>query len=402
MKTVLQLRSERQTRPHGAHSTVPKVFDSLHDILVKARTARAERLRLVHFEPLQAAVTAGKSAFSSHQAKVRQAVAEVRQGAPEGTARPEIGDVEHIIKDRDCLRLQHLDALRTAYHEMLIAVGLMPFDGGEVSDMQNVDSLISDCLNRLKTDTKALQDMVKEVASVPLCRCTPVFTCPRTQACRPIPQQDTVFPGSVGARPLVHCQMPTAVESGDHRGGQRVFGGLVFLGRGGLAFSRGAVLRVGLTLPSARTTGSLVEQVRTWPSWSARRSEKRSDTGSPSHPRPRTGTASAFPTPPPHTGGDGVGGWGELGSRHTEGWSSDVLEPLYTVGGGGVPPPPRTPSPPPLPMFEADSQHFASAPRGFLLKNFWPAFGGDHRETPGGGGSQPTPPPFSDPPSLPF
>ena len=33
-------------------------------------------------------------------------------------------------------------------------------------------------------------------------------------------------------------------------------------------------------------------------------------------------------------------------------------------------------------MFEADSQHFASAPsvpRGFKRKEFWPAFGGDHR-----------------------
>ena len=72
----------------------------------------------------------------------------------------------------------------------------------------------------------------------------------------------------------------------------------------------------------------------------------------------------------------------------------DVLERLYTVGGGGVPPPPPDP-PHPLPMFEADSQNFASAPsvpRGFELQNFRPAFGGGHRGTPGGGGSQPTPP----------
>ena len=69
-----------------------------------------------------------------------------------------------------------------------------------------------------------------------------------------------------------------------------------------------------------------------------------------------------------------------------------------TVGGGAPPPPP-----PPLPMFEADSQISASVPsvpRGFRLQNlwspygphFWPAFGGDHRGTIGGGGSQPTPP----------
>ena len=47
-------------------------------------------------------------------------------------------------------------------------------------------------------------------------------------------------------------------------------------------------------------------------------------------------------------------------------------------------PTPWTPldPPPPLPMFEADSQNFASAasvPRGFTLQKFWPAVGGDHR-----------------------
>ena len=82
---------------------------------------------------------------------------------------------------------------------------------------------------------------------------------------------------------------------------------------------------------------------------------------------------------------------------------SDVFEWPYTAG--GAPPPP----PPPLPMFEADSQNFASAPsvpRGFTLQNFRPAFGGDHRGTLGGWGSQPTPPPpllihSPAPPSLP-
>ena len=70
---------------------------------------------------------------------------------------------------------------------------------------------------------------------------------------------------------------------------------------------------------------------------------------------------------------------------------------------GGTPPGPSPPNPPPpLRMFEADSQNFASAPsapRGFELKSFRPAFGGDHRGTLGGGGSQPNPPP---PPSDPI
>ena len=66
---------------------------------------------------------------------------------------------------------------------------------------------------------------------------------------------------------------------------------------------------------------------------------------------------------------------------------------------GGTPPGP--PPPPPLPMFEAASQNFPSAPpapRGFKLKNFRPAFGGDHRGVQGGGVSQPTPPPPLPPP----
>ena len=49
---------------------------------------------------------------------------------------------------------------------------------------------------------------------------------------------------------------------------------------------------------------------------------------------------------------------------------------------GGTPPP-RPPSPPPpLPMFGADSQNFASAPRGLKQKIFRPAFGGDHAQRP--------------------
>ena len=71
---------------------------------------------------------------------------------------------------------------------------------------------------------------------------------------------------------------------------------------------------------------------------------------------------------------------------------------LDTAGGGGVPPPPDPPPPPPLPMVEADSQTFASAPsvpRGL-------------KGTLGGGGGVPanpppalqTPPPFPPLPPL--
>ena len=45
----------------------------------------------------------------------------------------------------------------------------------------------------------------------------------------------------------------------------------------------------------------------------------------------------------------------------------DVLERPYTGGGGGVAP---ACPPPPLPMFEADGQNFASALRGLRLKIF--------------------------------
>ena len=76
-----------------------------------------------------------------------------------------------------------------------------------------------------------------------------------------------------------------------------------------------------------------------------------------------------------------LGGWA---GGEGAGPSSDVFERPYTVGGrGGYPPPPLdppSPRPPPLPMFEADSQNFASeplAPRRYKLQFFWPAFGGD-------------------------
>ena len=117
---------------------------------------------------------------------------------------------------------------------------------------------------------------------------------------------------------------------------------------------------------------------------------------------------AAAPVPPRWCGGDGLkaaaGGAGDGGASRRcapdGGWryrgrggggGRDVVERPYTAGGGGAPPPPPT-----LPMFEADSQNFASAPsvpRGFRLQNFWPAFGGDHRGTPGGGGSPANPPP---------
>ena len=64
--------------------------------------------------------------------------------------------------------------------------------------------------------------------------------------------------------------------------------------------------------------------------------------------------------------------------------SRDVLGRPYTAGGGVTP---WDPPPPPLPMFEADSQKFASAPsvpRGFKLQIFRLAFAGDHWGTLGG------------------
>ena len=69
---------------------------------------------------------------------------------------------------------------------------------------------------------------------------------------------------------------------------------------------------------------------------------------------------------------------------------------------GGYPPPPL----PPFQCLKLTAKFFASAPStpgGFTLQNFRPAFGGDHRGTPGGGGSQPNPPfPPLPPPSNTF
>ena len=88
-----------------------------------------------------------------------------------------------------------------------------------------------------------------------------------------------------------------------------------------------------------------------------------------------------------------------------------LWEPWQWRRGGTSPDPPYLPPlgpPPPLPplvMFEADSQNFASAPsvpRGFKFQNLWPAFGGDHRGTIGGGRVRPNPPPPSLPPSDPL
>ena len=86
----------------------------------------------------------------------------------------------------------------------------------------------------------------------------------------------------------------------------------------------------------------------------------------------------------------------------------EVLERLYTAGGrGGLPPPPPwtppppPPPPPPLPMFEADSQSFQRlrCQEDLRFKMFGPPSAGDHRGTLGGrGGSQPNPPPPSEPP----
>ena len=64
---------------------------------------------------------------------------------------------------------------------------------------------------------------------------------------------------------------------------------------------------------------------------------------------------------------------------------------------GGLPPPrldPSPPHPPPIPVFEADSQNFALVPRGFTLQNLRPPFGGDHRGTLGGRGVPAKPPPL--------
>ena len=88
--------------------------------------------------------------------------------------------------------------------------------------------------------------------------------------------------------------------------------------------------------------------------------------------------------------------------RRGGGLFRDVSDRPYTVGGGGIPPPwTPLPPPPPLSMFDADSQNFASAPsapRGFKLKDIWPAFGGDHRRR-GSQPNPPSPPPLQTPPA---
>ena len=74
-------------------------------------------------------------------------------------------------------------------------------------------------------------------------------------------------------------------------------------------------------------------------------------------------------------------------------WPSSLTLPIRTpvhCRRTGVAPPPWTLPRPPLPMLEADSHNFASAPlapRGFKLQTFRPAFLG------GGGPSQTPPPP---------
>ena len=61
---------------------------------------------------------------------------------------------------------------------------------------------------------------------------------------------------------------------------------------------------------------------------------------------------------------------------------------------GGLTLPPSSPS--------DDRQHFASVPRGFKLKFFWPAFGGGHRGTPLLLSSPPPPALLQPKPLVPF
>ena len=88
-----------------------------------------------------------------------------------------------------------------------------------------------------------------------------------------------------------------------------------------------------------------------------------------------------------------LGGWhkGEVSLPRGRGQGC-IRRAVHRRRRGGTPPP-GPPPPPPLPMFEADSQNFASAPRGFKRKIFWPPSAG----TIGKPKEEPTPPP---PPPL--
>ena len=89
------------------------------------------------------------------------------------------------------------------------------------------------------------------------------------------------------------------------------------------------------------------------------------------------------------------------------GGGGDGLEGPYTAGGGGVTPLDPLPLPLPFQCLRLTAKISASAPsvpRGLRLKDFWPAFGGGHGGTLGGGGVPAKPPlplPFR-PPLRPF
>ena len=86
------------------------------------------------------------------------------------------------------------------------------------------------------------------------------------------------------------------------------------------------------------------------------------------------------------------GGGGQCPPTHPAGTPPPnprgVLERL-TAGGG--PPPPLDLPPPALPVFQPNFASVPSVPRGFKLKEFRPALGGDPLGTKGGGGSSQTP-----------
>ena len=93
--------------------------------------------------------------------------------------------------------------------------------------------------------------------------------------------------------------------------------------------------------------------------------------------------------------------WKEcMRERGGGGLGGGIRPAVHRKGERGVPPPHGTPSPPPpLPIFEADSQKFCLDAFGAQrIEAFRPAFGGDHRGIQGGGGSQPPPLPFRPPP----